>query len=197
LVLELGRKRFAEALKPFVKRVPLKPNTLSILAFLLTVGSAVCLLFAPSSNDVLILAGAVLISISGFLDALDGEVARAKGLASKKGDFTDHVLDRYADVVILMGMLLLVEPLYLLFAIEGVLLTSYMGTQAQALGLGRLYSGIMGRADRLVIIILILIFEFVFLPGYRILKWGVIAIAILSNGTAIERAIVVYKKLED
>ncbi len=197
MVLELGRKRFAEALKPFVKRVPLKPNTLSILAFLLTVGSAVCLLFAPSSNDVLILAGAVLISISGFLDALDGEVARAKGLASKKGDFTDHVLDRYADVVILMGMLLLVEPLYLLFAIEGVLLTSYMGTQAQALGLGRLYSGIMGRADRLVIIILILIFEFVFLPGYRILKWGVIAIAILSNGTAIERAIVVYKKLED
>ncbi len=34
----------------------------------------------------------------------------------------------------------------------GVLLTSYMGTQAQAVGAGRVYSGVLGRAYRLVMI---------------------------------------------
>jgi len=33
-----------------------------------------------------------------------------------------------------------------------VLMTSYLGTQAQAVGLDRVYGGLVGRADRLVII---------------------------------------------
>lgn len=34
----------------------------------------------------------------------------------------------------------------------GVLLTSYLGTQAQAVGLDRVYGGLLGRADRLALI---------------------------------------------
>lgn len=178
-----------------MEKVPLGPNTLSLMALLLTISGALSVLISPSWS-ILMLVGGVLIAIAGFLDAIDGEVARARGLASKKGDFIDHVLDRYCDIIILMGMLTLVDPLYILLAIEGVLLTSYMGTQAQALGLGRLYAGVMGRADRLVIIIAILVIQF-FFPSYPILKWGIIAIAILSNVTAVERALATYRKLQD
>jgi phosphatidylglycerophosphate synthase len=174
--------------------MPLKPNALSALAFALVVLGAISLFFSPS-HDFLMLVGAGLFAVSGLLDALDGEVARFRGIASRKGDFIDHVLDRYADVIILVGMLSIAEPIFLLFAVEGILLTSYMGTQAQALGLGRLYGGIMGRADRLVIIILILIVDY--LLNYHILNWGVLALAILSNYTAVERAIAIYRRLRD
>ena len=40
-------------------------------------------------------------------------------------------------------------------AVIGVLLASYMGTQAQALGLGREYRGILGRADRIAVIVIV------------------------------------------
>jgi len=37
-------------------------------------------------------------------------------------------------------------------AVTGVVMTSYLGTQAQAVGLDRVYGGLVGRADRLAII---------------------------------------------
>jgi CDP-diacylglycerol--glycerol-3-phosphate 3-phosphatidyltransferase/archaetidylinositol phosphate synthase len=47
-------------------------------------------------------------------------------------------------------------------AVVGTLLTSYLGVQAQAVGVGRYYGGILGRADRLVIIMLASIFYFLY-----------------------------------
>ena len=37
-------------------------------------------------------------------------------------------------------------------AVTGVLMTSYLGTQTQAIGLERSYGGLVGRADRLALI---------------------------------------------
>jgi len=39
-----------------------------------------------------------------------------------------------------------------LLAVTGVLMTSYLGTQIQAVGLGREYGGLVGRADRLALV---------------------------------------------
>ncbi len=36
------------------------------------------------------------------------------------------------------------------FALTGVLMASYLGTQAQAVGVGRYYGGLLGRSDRSV-----------------------------------------------
>jgi archaetidylinositol phosphate synthase len=97
---------------------------------------------------------AALIFIGGVFDALDGHVARMKGLASKRGDFLDHVLDRYADTVLLVGITLSswVDPYLGLLALASLLLTSYMGTQAQAITGQRQYGGLLGRADRIVLL---------------------------------------------
>jgi phosphatidylglycerophosphate synthase len=99
---------------------------------------------------------AVFVALNGLFDALDGKVARLSSKESKKGDFVDHVIDRYSDVFILSGIALgSFCPLWVgLMAIIGVMLASYMGTQAQALGLRREYRGILGRADRQLIVIL-------------------------------------------
>jgi archaetidylinositol phosphate synthase len=46
------------------------------------------------------------------------------------------------------------------------MLTSYMGTQAQALGVGRDYSGVLGRADRLVLLLFAPLIQYVILFQY-------------------------------
>lgn len=44
--------------------------------------------------------------LSGFLDIMDGIIARATGKSSKFGSFLDSATDRFSDYVILIGLLL-------------------------------------------------------------------------------------------
>lgn len=76
-----------------------------------------------------------------------------------------------------------------------MLLTSYMGTQAQAISSKRDYTGILGRADRLVFLMLapviqhVLNFYLIFeLPlGLFLLEWVLIYFAFMGNVTALQR----------
>ncbi|MEZ5334925.1 MAG: hypothetical protein R2741_06675 [Methanolobus sp.] len=83
-------------------------------------------------------------------------------------------------------------------AIVGVLLVSYLGTQAQALHLGRYYGGIIGRADRLVLIMLSSVIYFVYqspIYGFSVLGWMIIVIGIGSHITAFQRIAHIWKQL--
>ena len=85
--------------------------------------------------------------------ALDGAVARAYDKVSKYGDWLDHTIDRLVDIALLVAIGLNSEwTVHWLgwAAATLTLLGSYMGTQAQSVGLGRNYGG-FGRADRLVV----------------------------------------------
>jgi phosphatidylglycerophosphate synthase len=132
----------------------------------------------------------------GLLDGLDGALARKTGTSSKYGDFLDHVIDRYADVFIISGIFLggyLRADLGAL-AVTGVLLASYLGTQAQAVGIGRNYGGIMGRADRMIVLGLATCITLVYpvaagFEGFRfpVLGWALLLIGVLSHVTALQR----------
>jgi archaetidylinositol phosphate synthase len=138
------------------------PDRLSYLAFLLCAGAAGLSALARFTSAYLFLPVAVLIFFGGVFDVLDGEVARKTSRSSRQGDLLDHVLDRYADVLLLLGLAVssyTIPPLALL-ALVSLLLTSYMGTQAQAVGLGRMYGGLLSRADRLVILSFAALLEF-------------------------------------
>ncbi len=145
--------------------------------------------------------------VSGALDALDGKVARVSSKASKRGDFVDHVIDRYSDAIILGAIAISPRcPVsFGLFAVIGVLLASYMGTQAQALGLGREYRGILGRADRIAVLVVITLMTY-FLDlggsgvandifGYSLIAWMMIYFGLAGNVTAIQRAQLIWKSL--
>jgi archaetidylinositol phosphate synthase len=110
---------------------------------------------ADEPGNWFLLIGALMASIMGILDLLDGRIARLTNKASKTGDFLDHVMDRFLDVLLITGIAF--SPWADLrvgfFALVGTLLTSYMGTQAQAVGAGRLYGGILTRADRIVLML--------------------------------------------
>ena len=143
-------------LDPFVlsaKRVGLTPNGVSVVAFLLAIGAGISFFQA---RPLWYLAGAVLVFLNGWLDLIDGALARELDVDSKAGDLLDHVLDRYADIVVVAGLAGGIGQYGLGFAaVTGVLLTSYLGTQIEAVGLEREYGGLLGRADRLALIALV------------------------------------------
>lgn len=201
MVLDSYRSRFdgllTQVSRPFLR---FSPNTLSVVSLIF---AALTGLFYYLGNYFLLL-GFVTLVISSSLDAIDGKVARMKNISSKKGDLVDHVFDRYSDLFILLGMTLSFygNVTLGLFAIIGVMLTSYMGTQAQALGLKRNYSGILGRADRLVLIMIFMLLQF-FIPGslsFAAFKLNVTILllfwfAIAGNITAIKRIVDSYRGL--
>ncbi len=138
------------------------PAALSWLAFGLCVAAAVLAAAVRWTTPDLFLAVSALILLGGLFDALDGYIARRNGTMSVRGDVLDHVLDRYSDVALLIGIAIsgYANPFLALLALVSLLLVSYMGTQAQAVGQGRLYAGILSRSDRLVILAVATFLEF-------------------------------------
>ena len=157
MVLNRYRSVADRFLTPIANRMlGVNPDTLSWLAFAFAVLAGVSFWAAGAYSHHLLLLAFLAILLNAGFDALDGWVARLSGTASKRGDFLDHVLDRYADAFIFGGIVLSAYCHFTigLVGLLGVFFTSYMGTQSQALGLPRDYGGILGRADRLVLLLL-------------------------------------------
>lgn len=133
------------------------PNTITWISFLFAIAAGVLyVLSAPAAESAQHLLWFALgcVIVSGVLDLVDGKIAKLFDKASRKGDYLDHAIDRFCDVTLFgaIGLSAWADVRVGLAAIAGVLLTSYMGTQAQAVGIGRHYGGILGRADRLVLL---------------------------------------------
>ena len=156
MTLDKFRPYVSGALDPFVKgfdRVGMTPNGVSVLAFGMAVLAAGAFALGGLEDPVWYAVAAGLVFLNGWLDIVDGALAREQEVASAGGDLLDHVLDRYADIVVIAGLAAGLENYLLGFAaVTGVVMTSYLGTQAQAVGLDRVYGGLVGRADRLAII---------------------------------------------
>jgi len=184
--------------------IHVNPNAVSWAAFIAAVGAGVG--FYLGGGGFLGVA-LLLILVNSYLDALDGKIAKMAGKASARGDFLDHVLDRYADIFMLGGVAFnaMYCPLSIgTFAFLGVLLTSYMGTQAQAVGQGRAYGGILGRADRLVLLFLGGLLQWLVAPSgglalgadpfaFSPLEWFMVLFAALGNVTAVQRAVKIWR----
>jgi CDP-diacylglycerol--glycerol-3-phosphate 3-phosphatidyltransferase/archaetidylinositol phosphate synthase len=181
------------------------PNNLSMLSLVFAIMAGLSY-FLSGFNAILLFAALIFVLLNAFLDGVDGALARKMGCDSKYGDFLDHVIDRYADVFIICGIFFggyLPESLGALVVI-GVLLASYLGTQAQAVGVGRVYGGIMGRADRMVIITLATCMVLVYPAeigfygiNFTILGWALVIIGIASHITALQRILYVKKTLNE
>jgi archaetidylinositol phosphate synthase len=216
MVAESYRARVA----PYVDRLAKpflgwSPNQLSGVAVGLAGAAAALAVLVRWTTPLLFLPVGLLIFFAGVFDVLDGAVARRTGKTSVRGDFLDHVLDRYADVLILLGLALsaYANPFLALLALVSLLLTSYMGTQAQAVGAGRLYAGLLTRADRLLILAAAAFLEFdlslpwpwaptaplsrIHLEGitFTVIDVALLYFVIAGQWTAIGRAIRVYRTL--
>ncbi len=177
-------------LSPFM--VDVDPNYISLLGLLAAVLSGVLFFYGYY------VAGSLLIAVNGFLDILDGNLARnrkAKHELTPKGDLIDHTIDRLSDQAIIIGIALSeVVPLMLgLFTAVSVLLVSYLGTQAQALMDERLYAGVLGRSDRMMIIFVAGLSMYFFPEA---LYYGFLIVFGLSLITFIQRFLGIYRNID-
>jgi archaetidylinositol phosphate synthase len=175
----------------------LTPDGVSVLAFVFALAAAAG--FVVASPLAYVVAGTCVL-LNGSLDLLDGQLAREQGVESRAGDLLDHVLDRYADVVLVAGLAAGVGRFGLgLAAVTGVLLTSYMGTQVQAVGLGRNYGGLVGRADRLALMgVTAFLAAVVTAPlfGLTVVGWLLVFLAVVGHLTAIQRFYGAWRDLQ-
>jgi archaetidylinositol phosphate synthase len=200
MVLDTQREKvdpfFMAIAKKFSK---VDPNVLTWLSLVFAIVAGLFFYFSSKefeSVNFFLCVAVIFVSLNGLFDAIDGKVAKLTNKISKKGDFLDHALDRYADVFMVGGLALSswCDTRIGLLAIVGMLLTSYMGTQSQAVGYQREYSGLLGRADRLVILMVtpviqhMLLYRNIQMPwGISLLSWVLIYFAVVGNITAVQR----------
>lgn len=209
MVLDKYRNTADKFLVPIADHMlNVNPNVVSCIALSFALAAGITFYVSYMTHWLLILA-VLFTFLNALFDALDGKIARLTKKSSAKGDFLDHVFDRYADIFILGGIAFNPNHNQLIgiIAILGVLLLSYMGTQAQAVGCKREYGGILGRADRLILLIIVPIVQFfllIFIPDgkigiysirFTILEYMMMWFAIAGNITAIQRILSTWKKL--
>lgn len=185
-----------EAVARFFNRLGVTPNQLTLIGLMLQ--SIVAVVIATGH---LRLAGILLVFFSIF-DAFDGTLARMTGQSSRFGAFFDATIDRYAESIVLFGLLVYYTgqpdastPTLLIYAaIVGSLLVSYTRAKAESLNIP-CKDGILTRAERVVLLVIGLLLgpwqPIAALPdALTIVLW---LLAILSNVTAIQRVLVVRK----
>jgi len=176
--------------------VGLTPNQISLLGVLAALASAYCYL-SSQFNDSLLIIAALLLLVSGFLDALDGVLARAFRGTTLLGGFLDSLLDRYSDAIILVSIILgrLIADSQLwgmvgFAAVIGSLLVSYSRARAEAAGIRMETVGLAERAERIIIIAAA---SFLNLLWADTLRWSVLLLAVLTNLTVMQRAVYFWK----
>jgi len=171
-------------LTPFVKKISLSPNALTLVGFVVTITAAFVLLYNIRLGGLLILAG-------GLFDMLDGIIARVNNRATRFGAFLDSLLDRYADAFLFLSVAWHLASkgehngaFLSLGTLVGAFLISYARARAEGLG-EECKTGIMERPERIILLILATLTGW-FTP----ILW---IMFVLTHVTVIQRAYHVWK----
>ena len=162
----------------------MSPNALSLVGFLLS------LLAASQVALGHLLWGGLLVLLAGFVDLLDGAVARLGGKATPFGAVLDSALDRLSEAAVLLGLVVHFggsSLVYLIYAVlVGSFLVSYIRARGEGLGLV-METGLFTRGERVVALALGLVFPVALWPALAL-------IALLSWFTVGERLFSVWQK---
>ena len=175
-------------------KTKITPNQISLISFIIGLFGA---LFFYFGDYVFLVFGGILVQMSSIIDGCDGEVARLKLVESKYGGWFDAVLDRYADAIIIFGMIhghwILHNDIIIwtigFMALMGSFINSYTADKYDAIfrkEINKINGIRMGRDIRLFII-------FIGALSNQILITLAI-IAIISNFVSIRRLVVLRFK---
>jgi phosphatidylglycerophosphate synthase len=132
-------------------RLGVHPDVISYFSVVAAGAAAVCF-WKAGTHSWLLLLGPAFCYLRLWCNMLDGMVALASGKASWRGEILNDLPDRVSDVLIFVGVahsgLNAVTSGY--WAAIFALLTAYVGTFGQAVGVQREFSGIMAKPWRMV-----------------------------------------------
>lgn len=165
----------------------IRPNILTVIGLFFALASAACI-----AANRLVTAGFLLLA-AGLFDILDGVVARSTHAVTPFGGFFDSVLDRYSDLSVMLGVLLLfldrgdVTFVFLTgIASLGVAIIPYARARAEAAGIA-CRNGLLERPERLLLVVVGLLFN--------VLGPVVLILAALTHVTVIQRIFLVRKTM--
>jgi soluble lytic murein transglycosylase len=160
-------------------RLRLRPNHLTVM------GLAISLIAAAAFVTGHVRAGGLLVVLAGLFDFFDGSLARASGQVTPFGAFFDSVIDRYSDLVVLLGIVVLFAKVShmrgavaAMAALVGSLMVSYTKARAESIGV-ECNVGFMERPERMICLIAGALFD--------LLEPALWTLAVLANITAVHR----------
>lgn len=173
-IIELGAK--------FLLKLKLTPNNVTILALLLGIATSIFLYF-----DMQIIA-VILLWVSGYLDAVDGAMARRSNSSSSFGTLLDIVSDRIVEVSIVLVLgLKFVDVRYNLIVLTVCILMSMtifltVGALSEKKGVKSFYyqAGVAERSEGFIFFSLMIL-----IPSYLGIITNIFSILIII--TAIQR----------
>ena len=174
-----GGKQILDSIVEGLSRLRVHPNILTLIGLLINIFAMI--LFA---NGIFFWAGLVIV-FAGIFDIVDGEVARRTGRVTKFGAFFDSVIDRYSDMLLLLGLVIWYARINRIFYVGltglvliGSVLTSYTRARAESL-IPACKVGFLERPERIVLLIIGSLWD-----RMAAVLW---VIAILSNWTVSQR----------
>lgn len=160
-------------------RLRLRPNHLTLA------GLGVSLLAAAAFVTGRVRTGGVLLMFAGLFDFFDGSLARASGQVTPFGGFLDSVIDRYSDLVVLLGIVVLFAgmahtrgAIVAMAGLVGSVMVSYTKARAESLGV-ECTVGMMERPERMICVIAGAMLD--------LLEPALWVLAVLANLTALQR----------
>jgi CDP-diacylglycerol--glycerol-3-phosphate 3-phosphatidyltransferase len=172
-------QRLGDPVAQVLLRAHVRPNHLTV------VGLGVSILAACALAGGRLRVCAVLLALAGLFDFFDGSLARLANRVSAFGAFLDSVVDRYSDLVVLLGAVLYYERqadatgvLLTLITLVGTVMVSYTKARAQSVGLP-CEIGLMERPERLIVLI--------GGAAFNLLTPAMVVLAVLTNLTAVQR----------
>ena len=171
------------------RRLHLRPNHLTLI------GLGVSLLAATAFCAARIRTAGVLLILAGLCDFFDGSLARASGQVSAFGAFLDSVIDRYSDLVVLLGIVVLYAQashtrgaIVAMAGLIGSMMVSYTKARAESIGV-RCTVGMMERPERMICLIAGALLH--------LLEPALWLLAVLSNLTALQRIAFTWRATRD
>src|SRR5918999_2802355 len=96
-----ARRAWTEPIGQALVRLRLRPNHLTVAGLGVSVPAAAAFVAGRTRT------GGVLLLLAGLFDFFDGALARASGQVTPFGAFLDSAIDRYSDLVVLLGIVVL------------------------------------------------------------------------------------------
>jgi phosphatidylglycerophosphate synthase len=173
---------------PYVNRLTLSPNQFTLVGVLLAAAVPIGFFLYP-------VVGLLFMLISGFVDTLDGLLARRRNAASTFGAFLDSTLDRISDFFYIFGFwtlfwnsdrFILASGLIFASSLTTVMI-SYVKARSEALG-GTCSIGWMERGWRTIYLIIWAFLICVLPPLADLILWaGLVLYFVLTSITVLQR----------
>ena len=188
-MLESLRPLLTKILNPLARNLNINPNIVTVIS------PFIAILAAYGFASHLLLLGCVAILLSGFLDVVDGAVARYHNRSSKFGAFLDSTMDRFADAIIYIGIIFggYCDWFIGVLAIHSAITVSYVRARAESQGVD-CSVGIAERAVRMIILMVGALIGHFTQPIY--FTYVIIILVILSYITVGQRIYHVWKALK-